>query len=95
LGESFRSFSTLGCVSDNKSSKCFDEYLFGILAGVCKHVADVVTTVVRDGKRLKGLDDGGVSGRTPLCEADRLQRSSEVRPILFTNEHILSISYCL
>jgi hypothetical protein len=72
-----------------------DGYLFGILAGVCKHVADVVDTVVRDGKRLKSLDNGGVSGRTTLCEADRLQRSSEVRSILFITQHILSFSYYL
>jgi hypothetical protein len=54
-----------------------------------------VDSVVRDGKGSKGLDDGGGSGRTTLCEADRLQRSSEVRSILFITQHILSVSYYL
>ena len=62
---------------------------------ICKHVADVMDSVVRDGKGSKSPDNGGVSGRTTLCEADRLQRSSEVRSIVFITQHILSFSYSL
>jgi hypothetical protein len=55
-----------------------------------------VDTVVRNGKRLKSLDNGVVSGRTTLWEADRLERSSEVRSILFITQQIFSfISYYL
>jgi hypothetical protein len=55
-----------------------------------------VDTVVRDAKLLKSLGNRDVSGRTTLWEADRLERSSEVRSILFITQQIFSfISYYL
>jgi hypothetical protein len=53
------------------------------------HVADDLgDTVGGDAKRIKGLGNGGVSGPIMLNDVRQLQRSNEVRSILFVAQLI-------
>ena len=46
------------------------------------HIADVVKdTVGRDGKRIKSLDEGGVSGPIMLDDVQQLQHLNQVRSV--------------